>query len=278
VKSIHTDAPTIVFWRVWLAQPVMLALAYATGGGLSVALLRKAFLTGSALALSLIFSFLSITQTSVANATLIPALQPALVLVIAHRMFGERRTRSEMLYAAVAFAGIVVVVLGASSEGASGAGDLFAVCNLLVFTAYFMLAKNARDAEVHSWSFIAAVFLVTAVVCTPWCLVASDGLGTVSGTDWLWLVLAVLGPGVLGHGLITWAHRYLDVGLTSLMALGNPAVATIAAWLILGEALTATQVVAAAAVLVALDGIVQRQRADRALAAEAAASGDLLDG
>jgi drug/metabolite transporter (DMT)-like permease len=277
VNGISASAATVVFWRMWVAQPVMIGMAYLTGGRMSFPLLRRAFVTGACFAATIMLGFVSFRETSIVNATLIPALQPALILLVAGRLFGERRTRTELALAGIALAGAVVVVLGASSAGASVYGDLLAVGNLVLFTAYFLLSKHHRDQDVHTWSWIASVFLVAAFIVTPWCLLTSHDLGGMVGTDWLWLVLLVLGPGVVGHGLMTWAHAHLDVTLTSLLSLGNPVVSTIGAWAIFSQALGPPQIIGAVVVLVALGGIVSRQRADIALAAGAAATQDLLD-
>ena len=71
-----------------------------------------------------------------------------LILLLAAHLFGERRTRVELVYAALALAGVVVVVAGASGEGESLAGNVYAVLYLLVFTAYFLLGTRARG---RSW-------------------------------------------------------------------------------------------------------------------------------
>src|SRR5574341_1783720 len=81
VRGIDAPTPTIVVFRVVLAIPVAVAVAYATGGRLSWKLLRRAFPTAACFALSFITGFASFQQTSIVNATLIPALQPALVLL-----------------------------------------------------------------------------------------------------------------------------------------------------------------------------------------------------
>ena len=240
----------------------MIGMAYLTGGRMSWALLRRSLVTGAAFGASMVLAFVSFRETSIVNATLIPALQPALILLVAGRLFGERRTRSELVLAAIALGGAAIVVLGASSDGSSLFGDILAVGNLLLFTVYFLLSKHHRDHDVHSWSWIASVFLVAAVIVTPWCLLTSNDIGAMHGTDWLWVVLLVLGPGLVGHGLMTWAHAHLDVSLTSLLSLGNPVISTIGAWAIFSQALSASQIAGAAIVLVALGLIISRQRAD----------------
>jgi len=277
VKGIDAPVATIVFWRVLVAMPLAVTAAYLTGGHLDLQLLRRAFPTSVCFALSFMLGFASFQQTSIVNATLIPALQPALILFVAARLFGERRSRSEILYAGIAFLGVVAVVAGASAEGASLHGDLFAVGNLLVFAGYFMLAKHARDGNVHAWSFLAAVFVDAAVLVVPWAVLTSPDLGAIHGTDWLLLVGLVLFPGMVGHGLMTWAHHYLDVTVTSMMTLANPVVSIVGAWIIYSQSLAALQIAGAIVVLASLGAILRRQRAERALVAEAALTGDMLD-
>src|SRR5512141_2644756 len=116
VKGIDASAPTIVFWRVLIGTAVAIAFAYIVGGRITFRLVAIAFPAGVCFALSFIFGFASFQETSIVNATLIPALQPVLILLLATRMFGERRTGVELAYAALAFVGVLVVVAGASSD------------------------------------------------------------------------------------------------------------------------------------------------------------------
>ena len=277
VKGIDASAPTIVFWRVLIGTVVAVGFAYVMGGRITWRLLVIAFPAGVCFGLSFIFAFTSFQETSIVNATLIPALQPVLILLLATRMFGERRSGVELAYAGLALSGVLVVVAGASSDGASLEGNVYAVLNLLVFSAYFLLGKRARDTNVHSWSFLAAVFIVSLVVVVPWALFSSHDLDAIHGTDWLLLLGLVLLPGMVGHGLMTWAHHYVDVTVTSMMTLANPVVSIAGAWIIYDQELAPAQIVGGAVVLVALGAVLRRQRADRALAAEAALTGDLLD-
>jgi drug/metabolite transporter (DMT)-like permease len=275
--GIEASAPTIVFWRVLIGTSIAVPFAYLMGGRITWRLLVIAFPAGVCFGLSLVFGFASFQETSIVNATLIPALQPVLILFVATRLFGERRSAVELAFAGLAFAGVVVVVAGASSGGSSLEGNLFALLNLLVFTGYFLIGKRIRDADVHSWSLLAAVFISALVVVVPWGALSSNDLASIHGTDWLLVLGLVLLPGMVGHGLMTWAHHYVDVSITSMMTLANPVVSIIGAWIIFDQDLTPTQIGGGVVVLVALGAILRRQRAERALAAEAALTGDLLD-
>jgi drug/metabolite transporter (DMT)-like permease len=274
VRAIDADASVIVLWRIVLALPIATGVAYFTGGGLTWSLLRRAYPTAVCFALSIVTGFVSFRETSIANATLIPALQPALVLLIAMRTFGERRTATEVGAAAVALAGVAAVVAGGEGGHRSTYGDVLAIVDLLTFTGYFLLAKRVRLDDVHSWSFLAAVFIGVATLVVPWSLLVSDGVVMRRSTDWLLVLGLVLLPGMVGHGFMTWAHHYVDVSVTSMLTLANPVISITGAWVLFSESLTPVQIAGGLAVLGALAVIVRRQRADRALAAEATLAGD----
>ena len=221
VNSIDASAQAIVLWRTWIAIPIMVGVAYATGGRIDGKLLKVAFPAGICFGLSFITSYQSFRTTSIAAATLIPSLQPALILVAAGLLFGERRTRREVG--------------------------------------------------------LAAVFVVTAVVVTPWAVLTGDDLGAIHGVDWVWLLGLVFLSGLMGHGLMTWVHRYLDVTVTSTLTLANPVLAVIGAWIVFDQALNMVQIAGIVVTLVALGFLVRGQTRDVQRASEAAFGLDLLD-
>jgi len=273
VRTVGVSTPTVVFWRMWLAQPVMIGAAYVAGGRLSLPLLRRAFLPGVLFGLSIITGFASYKTTSVANATLIANLQPALVLFVAPKLFGERISKRQISLAVAAFGGILLVVFGAaSSSGAALRGDLLAAANLVIFTVYFVRMKQIRNDGVHAYSLIASVFLVGALTVTPWSVLASHDLGSVNLRGYAFLLLMVLGPGLLGHGTMTWAQRHLDITVASMLTLLSPVLSTIWAWAIYAEVLAPVQALGAVVVLGALAGIVVDARRD-SVELEAALSG-----
>ena len=262
VRGIDASTPTIVLYRLWLAQPPMIALALLSGGGISRSSLRTAAVPGTLFAFGLITSFASYQHTSIVNATLIGSLTPALMMVVAPRIFGDQRSGRQWAMAGIAFAGLAIVVLGAgTTSGARWEGNVYAALNLVTFTAYFIHIKRRRNSGVPAASLIASVFLVAAIVATPWALAVSTDLGALRGTDWLLLLSMVLGPGLVGHGLMTWAQRYLDIVTASLLTLGQPVLSTFGAFLIYDERLTVLQLFGAVVVLAGLAGVVAHVRA-----------------
>jgi drug/metabolite transporter (DMT)-like permease len=261
VRAIDASTGTIVFWRLLVGQPFMIALAYLTGGRLSWTVFKAALVPSILFVTSMATGYAANHFTSIANSTLIGAMQPAVLLAVAPLVFGTKSSRRQLSFAGVAIAGMVVVVLGAGhTSGASARGDLFALANLALWTVYFVRVKQIRDAGVHAASFLAAVFMWSTVLVTPVVLLTSNDVADVRAHDWLMYVALAVGSGVLGHGLMVWAQRHLDIRVASLLNLATPIVSTLGAWAIYHQRLQGLQLVGGAAVLVGLAGVVQHHR------------------
>ncbi len=235
---------------MWVAAPTMVLLLYATGGRLTVAGLRRSIWGGLLFAGQIGLFFAAVQQTSVVNAQLINAMQPALVLLVAGRMFGERVTKNDVAWTAVAFAGVAVVLISSSGQPeVSGWGDLLAFGNLILWTVYFLEVKRVRRDGMGAIEYMTGVMLIAAIVFTPYALLTSNDLGSLHGSEWLWIAFIVLVPGAGGHVVMGWAHKYVDVSVSSLMTLGVPVVSAVAAWWLLDEGMSAGQLVGGAIVL-----------------------------
>jgi drug/metabolite transporter (DMT)-like permease len=268
-KAMTVDTPAIVFYRMLIGAPMMIAMAYRTGGALTRDLMRKTALPGILFGLSFLSGFASVKMTSIANATLITTVQPILVLFVAPKLFGERIRARQLMYSAFSMAGVLLVVLAAAStSGAKLSGDLMALLNVVIWTVYFILSKKRRVAGVHSWSYLAAVFLWASFFILPFGVVASNDLGAMESLDWVYVVAMAIGPGLVGHGLMTWAQSHVDVTLASLLGLMSPVISTVAAWFVFGESLTPWQIVGAAVVLSFLALLVGEQKSSAEAAIE----------
>ena len=255
VKAIGLSGITVAIYRLWFAVPVMFTILTVTRGRVSVAIFKVAAPAGAMFAAEIGFGFSSFQYTSIANATIIGALSPLLVLVVAGRMFGDRIRRIDGLWFALALVGtMMVVVLGASARGQEQGwlGDLLATGSLLVWTVYFLYIKRKRADGVPAFAFMTAVITCGAVALTPYALVAAQPVTALHGTDWVWLFCLICGPGAMGHGLMTWATRFLNVNLTSLMTLAGPVVSTVGAAIFFSQRLTGGQLTGGLLVLVAI--------------------------
>lgn len=260
-RSMSVSTPTIVFFRIAVGLPIMVTMSYLAGDGLNRRLLRSTAVPGMLFGTSMIFGFAAIKMTSIANATLIGNLQPVIIMFVAPKVLGERLRARQVGIGAVALAGVLTVVLAAAStSGAAFSGDLMAVINVCIWVTYFVIAKRRRTSGVDGWSFLAAVFCWAAVVVLPYGAVASNDLGAMQPRDWVFITCMALGPGVVGHGLMTWSQSHLDVTLASILGLLGPVVSTSLAWVVFGQSLTPIQLLGGAVVIASLALLVRDQR------------------
>ena len=147
-KTVSSTGIFVSFYRLWFALPavwipVLLSTNWRTR--LDRDWLSASLVGGTLFALHQFLFFTSLKLTSVANVTVIGALQPILVLLVADRLFEERAHAGAWLWSGVAFAGTAAVVFGSSHGlGWSWKGDVLATLNLFAFTAYFLASKHIR--------------------------------------------------------------------------------------------------------------------------------------
>ena len=256
----RVDGLTLAFHRLWVGALAMVVIYTLRGGRLRLRLLWTALPAGLAFAADIGLFFTAVKHTTVANATMISALQPALVLFVAGPLFGERVRPSDVGWTFVALVGVGIVVFGSSTTPSwSAFGDLLAVVCLFAWTAYFVFGKQAR-AHLDAVEFVTAMSLVAFVAIAVVALGARHDLTVPDGGTWAVIFALGLGTGGIGHFLINWAHGHAPLVLTSLLTLLIPVVAMAGAAVFLGEEVVALQIVGAVVVLGALAVLVWRRQ------------------
>lgn len=258
VKEIRLAALPITFYRLWLGVVLLSALLVVRRRPLSLAVLWRSLPAGLFLALDMALFFSALKLTSVAVATVVGALQPALVLLVAGRFFGERVGRRVVVWTLVSIAGVAAVALGPGMpRGEHLTGDMLAVGSLVAFTGYWLVSKRVIGASADSERYTFGVMLVAAVAMTPVALLSGEHLGPVRPADWCWLALLALVPGS-GHLLFNFAHRVVDVSVSSVVSAGNPVVASLLALVVLGEPLDAIQVAGGIVAVLAIAAVARQ--------------------
>jgi drug/metabolite transporter (DMT)-like permease len=266
VKLADTPAVSFAFYRLWGGFLVYATVCLATRRPITRKALVASAPGGLAFGAYMATLYTALRATSVADVTIIGALQPALVLLVAGPLFGERVTGRDVALVVAAMAGVVMVVLGSAGTPAwSLRGDLLAVVSLLAFTVFWLVTKYARSrAGVDALAYVTIASLIGSLVVTPLAVTADGGLAVPHGSDWLWLGLTVLLPGTIAHFLAAWGTRFVAVWRSSLVQLGVPVVSVAAAWIALGERLTPLAIIGAVAVIAALAAVIVATRRDAA--------------
>jgi len=242
-----------VVLRFGISFPVLFAMVYLRGRRVSWATLRNAAVPGIAFGVNLIFVFETVQESTVAVLSVTVALQPALILVVAGPIFGEKPTRRHVVWTLVGVAGAAGVILGAGSElRTSLLGVGFAVSALLTFTVYFVMTRQARATQqVDPLEWMAAINLWAFLIALPPGLLLVDraDYAALNAGDWFWLAVLAYVTGVFGHVLMSWVHGHITVARSSLALLAMNLVAVLLAWPVHDEPVTATQALAGAVVL-----------------------------
>lgn len=260
VKSSHVNGVTFAVCRLWVGAPALWLVARVSGRRVTREIWRAALVPGVLFAANIALFFEALQRSTVANVTLITCIEPALIFLVAGRLFGERITPWDVGWTAASIGGIALVVAGSAGEtGWHPSGDVMAAIAIVVWTWFFLASKRIR-ARTATLEYFTAVLGVAAVALTPVMFIRGGSFAEPSARDWLLVVIVALGPGTGGHLLVTWAHRLVDVSLSSVIGVGQPVVAAAGAALFLDEKLVPLQIVGGLITMASVIAVVRRRR------------------
>jgi drug/metabolite transporter (DMT)-like permease len=249
----------VAFYRLWLGAVLLTVITYASGRRLTWSTLRATWLGGLVLGGDMTMFYSAVRLTSIVDVSVIGAIQPALVLIVARPLFGERIRRADVGWIVLAMAGVAVAVIAPGAAGQHRVlGDLLAVGALFSFSAYWLVSKHAR-VETGAMEYRAGVMFFAAVCSTPIVLLSGQSLTRVHASDWLWIALLTIVPGS-GHLIMNWAHRFVDASISSAISCLSPLVAALVAIPILGQDLSWAQVCGVLVGLSAISVVAARNR------------------
>ncbi len=263
IVTYSRTAPFVLtFYRLWISAALMLLALLLRRRTLSWQVVVRAAPSGVLLGVNLACYVFAFRLTTIADASVISALQPALVLIGAAMLFRESVGVREVLLTAVAIAGVAGVVTDKGiSIGAHGKGDLIAVIGTIAFAGYWLFAKKARG-QIPTFEFMAGVWIAAAVALTPVALASGESFTAIPARSWPWIVALAIVPGV-GHVMVNWAHRYVDASVSSVITILNAPVAAVAALIILRQLLSPVQIGCGSVAVIAI-ALVARGRRTRA--------------
>lgn len=219
---------------------------------------RDIGLAGLFFAGDLAFWHWSITETSVANASLLATSTPIFVTLAAWAWLGERITRPFLVGLVLSLGGAAMLA-GSSYQSAPGhlTGDFYGIVTALFFSGYLLMVKRLRRtlsaAAIMAWSGI-----VTAAVLSFLNLAIGDTWIPVTLAGWAVLVALAVLSHAAGQGLIAHALARLPASFSAVALLSEPLFAAAIAWIVLNEAVTPLQ--GAGGVVILIGIIIARPR------------------
>lgn len=118
--------------------------------------------------------------------------------------------------------------------------------------------------------FLFGTMLVAALVVAAFVTATGADTGAVTTTDLLLAAGVAVGPGAVGHLVMTWPLRYVPATIPPVMKLAQPVLSGILAWWLVSEAMSWRHLLAGALVTAGAAGTVL-SRDGRALRLTAAA-------
>ena len=263
VTKLISAPPLVgVSMRFWISIPLVWAITYAMGGRVTTRVLRSTAAAGVLFGVNLAFVFAALHHASVAVLAVIATLQPGIVLLVAGRWLGEVPTRWHIGWTAVGVLGVAVAILGGDPEvRGSVLGIVFGVASMLTFTAYYLINRRARSTTaITPMEWMCGVTLFAGLFITPIALLTSsaDDYRRLAGADWLYLLFVAVVVGIVGHTMMSWAHRFIPAARSSLFLLAMNVVAIAAAWPIHDEPVTPVQALGGVVVLGAVAAVLSR--------------------
>ena len=256
VRVADVGPTASAFWRVALAVPLLWFLLFASEKRQQEQnpLHWKFMLpAGIAFAGDLAFWHWSIQFTSVANSTLLANLASIFVTLAAWVLWKQRPSGTFLAGLAAALAGIALLVRASLGYSPTTLfGDGLGVVTAMFYAWYLLSVKAIRDGGASTLYLMAVTTTITALILLPVAIASGEALFPETGAGWLTLLGLAWISHAAGQGLIAYALAHLPAAFSSVGLLSQPVMAAVFAWLLLGEGLSAFQIVGGAVVLVGI--------------------------
>jgi drug/metabolite transporter (DMT)-like permease len=263
VKRAETAGVLVAFWRMIVVSLAWNAVLWLSGRRVTLRDVRQVWLPGVFFGLNLMVFFAGATHNSVANAALIGSCAPFLIVPVGAWLFSEYIDPRALLFAAVAFGGVALVLFSAPAGGdASLEGNVFGFLAMLLLVAYVAATKRFRQ-EMDVTTFMATICPIAAVAVLP-VAIAHGGLFSMSLTGWEYTLLLSFTSGITAQGLLVYAQKTIQIGTISISQIAQPALAVVWSYLLLSEVINGRQALGIAIVMGGLLAFtVLNQRGDR---------------
>lgn len=228
LREIDIGSTAAGFWRVALALPVLLALTVLgakregiTPGFPDSAQWQLLGIAGACFAGDLVFWHLSLTHTSLGNATFLATLSSLWVPLTAFVFFRQTLSRRFLVGLACALAGSgILVTAHVDLSSGSWAGDLYGLLTGFFFTGYLLAVSRCRDTLSTSdtmlySSGLCAIFLLPLAIAAH----IFAGEAWIPSSLWGWgsvLALALLAH-LVGQGLVAFGVGSLNTSLAAVI-------------------------------------------------------------
>lgn len=241
-----SDTPTSVAGMYRLFISVMIMLAFVPWKMLrSLAMNKKdwsiVILAGLFLGLHFLFWMESLVYTSVASSMVILSLQPLFVMIGSYFLFKEQANLLTVSCLIVALFGSILIAwgdIGISKEALIGDG--LSLIGTLSVSAYLLAGqKVSRKMDANVYSIF--VFFIGGIIMLIYNLLNNYSLMEYDSSEWTYFLLLAIIPTIFGQCIFNLLLKTIGATTVSVGIIGEPVLAIILAYLLLGETISLFQ-------------------------------------
>lgn len=241
-----SDTPTSVAGMYRLFISVMILLAFVPWKMLRSLDMNKkdwsiVILAGLFLGLHFLFWMESLVYTSVASSMVILSLQPLFVMIGSYFLFKEQANRLTVFCLIVALFGSIVIAwgdIGISKEALIGDG--LSLIGTLFVSAYLLAGqKVSRKLDANVYSIF--VFFIGGIIMLIYNLLNNYSLIDYNSSEWIYFLLLAIIPTIFGQCIFNLLLKSIGATTVSVGIIGEPVLAIILAYLLLGETISLFQ-------------------------------------
>ena len=180
----------------------------------------------------------SLTQTNVANSTVLRNLTPLFTTLGGWLLLGRRFDNRFLVGMVVALAGAIAIGLDdLQTAGDHLAGDIAALLSAMFYAGNLLIAEHLRT------KFSATIILmwrccIGSILILPLVLLAGDRVFPYSWQGWLAVIALAVICQAFGQGLLIHSLGRLSSGFVALFLLLEPVITAILAWMLFSERLS----------------------------------------
>ncbi len=263
------DAPalTLAFWRTTAVTLLLTPFALTSARAEIAAFTKREWVLISSAGVLLGLHFMSwigsVQLTSVASSSALVTMSPVFIVVLGAVFLDEKPTKRTVGAISVAVLGAAILALGSGGEGEvfpnPALGNTLAIGAAALVSVYLVIGRAVRQ-KTSFVAYFAPLNAAAAVTCGLGCVVAGEPLLLTGVAAWLAIAMGI-GPGLLGHGSLTVAIRYIPAALVGLLTLTEPVFASALAAVLFQEIPSRLTMLGIAVVLGAVAVVVRTREA-----------------
>ena len=240
IRLAQAPVEVIGFWRLLFASCIMLSLAWKQQKkpwpkNIPLKAKTATVLSGCFFFAHLWSYFYSAQNTTIANSMIIFSANPLFTAVFGAFIFKEKLPGRLVFAYILAFSGLYLLLAQRIRfDELSNLGNWSALVSAAFYSGYILSGNRARQ-DLPNLSYTWLVYLIAAILFFLTGTIRHISWTTYPQITWFAILGTVIFPTLLGHALITYLLKFININWLSCGKLTEPAMSAFIAYLLFSE-------------------------------------------